>query len=73
MKTFRELDKNQKVKQKEKQEDLRHCAKYLPAILDNTEVWITTDSGPVSGRMISPADRPQSYVVETPSGQIELS
>ena len=48
----------------------RHRAKDL-AIPDNTEVWITTDSGPVSGRVISPADRPRSYVVETPSGQIE--
>ena len=73
LKTFREVDKNQKVKQKEKQEDLRHRAKDLPAIPDNTEVCITIDSGLVSGRVISPADRPRSYVVETPSGQIELS
>ena len=68
LKTFRELDKNQKAKQKENF-DLRHHAKDLPAIPDDTEVWITTDSGPVSGRMIS--HRPQLYVVETPSGQIE--
>ena len=69
-KTFRELDRNQKVKQKENFY-LRHRAKGLPAIPDDTEVWITTDSGPVSGRVISPTDRPRSYVVETPSGQIE--
>ena len=50
---------------------MRHCAKDLPAIPDDTEVWITTDSGLVSGRVISPAGRPQLYVVETPSGQIE--
>ena len=70
LKTFRELNRNQKSKQKENF-DLRHRAKDLPAIPDDTEVWITTDSGPVSGRVISPTDRPRSYVVETPSGQIE--
>ena len=45
--------------------------KDLPTIPDDTEVWITTESEPVSGRVISPAGRPRSYVVETPSGQIE--
>ena len=50
---------------------MRHRARDLPAIPDDTEVWITTGSEPVSGRVISPAGRPRLYVVETPSGQIE--
>ena len=61
LETFRELDKKKKAKQKENF-DLRHRAKDLPAIPDDTEVWITTGSEPVSGRVISPAGRPRSYV-----------
>ena len=53
--------------------DLRHHAKDLPDIPDDTEVWITTESEPVSGRVISPADQPQSCVVEMPSGRIECN
>ena len=34
-------------------------------------MWITTEQEPVPGVVVSPADRPRSYVVETPSGQIE--
>ena len=70
LETFRELDKKQKAKQKENF-DLRHRAKDLPAIPDDTEVWITTGSEPVSRRVISPTGRPRSYVVKTMSGQIE--
>ena len=36
-----------------------------------TQVWVTTESEPVLGRVISPASRPRSYVVETPTGQVE--
>ena len=70
LKGFRQLDLNQKQKYKEKF-DLRHRAKDLPPIPDDTEVWVTTESEPMSGRVISTAGRPRSYVVETPSGQIE--
>ena len=43
----------------------------LPSIPNNTEVWITTESVLVSGRVISPAGWPRSYLVETPSAQVE--
>ena len=43
LKSFRELDKQQKQKQKENF-DLRHRAKELQPIPNDTEVWITTES-----------------------------
>ena len=70
LKSFRELDRQQREKQKENF-DSRHCAKDLPPIPNDTKVWITTESEPVSGRVISPAGRPRSYIGEIPSGQIE--
>ena len=70
LKEFRALDQKQKQQQKENF-DSRHRARDLPPIPDDAEVWITTDNEPVPGRVISPADRPRSYVVATPSGQIE--
>ena len=70
LKSFRELDQKQKQRQKENF-DSRHRARDLPTIPNDTEVWITTESEPVSGRVISPASRPRSYVVETPTGQVE--
>lgn len=70
LKRFRELDLKQKQKQKENF-DLRHRTKDLPPMSEDTETWVTTESEPVSGRVISTAGRPRSYVVETPSGRIE--
>ena len=66
LKGLRELDK-QKQKQKENF-DLRHHVKDVQPILNDTEVWITTDSEPVSGRVVSPESQPRSYEVETQSG-----
>ena len=68
--SFRELDKQYKGKQKESF-DRRHRVKDLPLIPNNTEVWIASEDDPVPGRVVSPADRPRSYVVETRSGQVE--
>lgn len=70
LKTFREQDKALKEKQKENF-DSRHRAKELPLIPDDTKVWIMSEEKPVQGRVVSPADRPRSYVVETPTGQVE--
>ena len=67
---FKAKDKEYKEKQKENF-DSRHRVKDLPSIPNDTEVWITTESEPQSGKVISPADRPRSYIVETPSGQVE--
>ena len=43
----------------------------LPPLPDNTEVWITTDREAIRGRVVSPASRLRSYVVETPSGRLQ--
>ena len=69
LKSFRERDKRYKEKQKENF-DSRHRVKDLPSIPDDTDVWITTETEPAPGRVISPADRPRSYVMDTPSGQM---
>ena len=67
---FKESEKQYKAKQKENF-DNKHRVKELPPISNDTEVWITTEKEPVPGVVVSPADRPRSYVVETPTGQIE--
>jgi len=45
--------------------------KDLPVIPDDTPVWVDSDSGPVSGRVITSAETPRFYLVETPSGQLQ--
>ena len=72
LKRFRELDKTLKDKQKENF-DTRHRARDLLPIPNDAEVWITSEDEPVQGRVVSPADRPTSYVVETPTGQIKCN
>ena len=69
LKTFRE--KNKQFKQSQKSNfDKRHRARELSPIPDNTDVWITSESQPVQGKVISTAGSPRSYVVSTPSGEI---
>ena len=68
LKTFRELDRNQKAKQKENF-DLRHRAKICQLYLMIQRFWSPQTVGQC--QVISLADRPRSYVVETPSGRIE--
>ena len=70
------LDHFQKRNRIEKATQIKHYnaahgVKALPDIPDNTPVWITTEGGPVEGTVVSQADRPRSYVVETPTGRIE--
>ena len=50
--------------------DRHHGARSLPPIPDDSDVWITSGDQPVSGRVVSPASTPRSYVVETPTGQV---
>jgi len=68
LRTFRE---DKQLKQTQKQNfDRRHHARELAPIPDNTDVWITSESQPIQGRVISPAKSPRSYVVAMPSGQV---
>ena len=50
--------------------DRRHRAQTLTPVTNDTDVWITSGDQPVSGRVISPASTPRSYVIETPAGQV---
>ena len=62
---------NQGYKEKQKQAfDRRHRAQQLPALPDDTAVWVSTDGDPVQGRIVSSADTPRSYLVDTTSGQL---
>ena len=51
--------------------DKRHRTKELPSIPDDMSVWIESDNGPVSSHVVSTAQTPRSYIVETPNGQIQ--
>ena len=50
--------------------DCRHGARVLTPIPADSDVWITSDDQPTSGRVISPANTPRSYIVETPTGLV---
>ena len=62
IKQFRCQNQQQKNFQK-KYFNLSHRVIDLPDISEYTEVWIA--------KVVSPADKPHSYVVETPTGKIE--
>ena len=64
---FREKNKQFKESQK-KNFDKRHRTRELTPIPDNTDVWITSEDRPIQGTVVSPADSPRSYVVNTPAG-----
>ena len=49
--------------------DRRHGVRNLPPIQPGSEVWVITGGDPESGTVITPANTPRSYVVETPTGR----
>ena len=53
--------------------DQRHRVQSLPDIPANSEVWVTSGAAnlPVRGRITASTDTPRSYIVETPTGQIQ--
>ena len=62
---------NQDFKDKQEQNyDRRYRTQPHPTIPDDSDVWITTDSRPVPGRVLSSANTPRSYLIETPTGQV---
>ena len=67
---FKSSDTLFRKKQKE-YFDKSHRSKELPSIPNDTKVWVESENGPVSGRVISSAQTPRSYIVETSSGQIQ--
>ena len=55
---FQKSDATHKMKQKAKF-DKRHRTKDLPVIPDDTTVWVETDNGPISGRVVTSAETPR--------------
>ena len=66
---FREKNKWFKENQK-KQFDQQHGVKDQGSISDDTEVWVTSETQPIQGRVMSEASNPRSYVIETPLGEL---
>ena len=70
---FLEEFKNNNISVKENQKrvyDRRHRTRPLPVLLDDTDVWITGDTQPISGRVNASANTPRSYIVQTSSGKV---
>ena len=64
--------KNKQFKERQKQQfDRHHGARNLPDISEDTEVWITSEERVIPERVISPAETPKSYIVQTPSGELQ--
>ena len=64
-------DKNRAFKKKQKANyDRQHGARTLPPIQPESDVWITSGEQPSTGKVISVADTPRSYIVETQTGQV---
>ena len=64
------IGNNHAFKNKQRHDyDRHHGVRNLPPIPPGSEVWINTDDDPGPGTVVTPANAPRSYVVETPSGQ----
>ena len=66
---FREKNRVFKKKQKANY-DWQHGARTLSQIQPESDVWITSGEQPSTGKVISAADTPRSYIVETPTGHV---
>ena len=66
---FREKERVEKLKQKANY-DRRHRVRDLPDLSEDESVWVHTRNRTEPGRVITSADAPRSYVVETESGDI---
>ena len=69
LETFRKQNKEFKQRQKSAY-DRRHRTSSLPPIADDTKVWITSGRTALPGQIMSHANTPRSYIVNTPGGQI---
>ena len=66
---FRHVNKDFKDSQK-RNYDRRHRVHDLPDIPNNTQVFINTDGTVTTGRTVTAANTPRSYIIETPSGKV---
>ena len=69
MEEFREKNESFKKKQ-ERDYNRRHRVREVPSLPDDAAVWVTSGNRPISGRVITAANTPRSYLVETPTGCI---
>ncbi len=67
---FRQKNKVFKQKQVDNY-NKRHRVQVHSPLPITTQVWITSEDQPVEGRMVELADTPRSYVIETPTGQVQ--
>ena len=66
---FRQCYKEFKMSQKNNY-DHQHRTHSLPPLLNDTEVWVTTEERQVPSQVISRSDTPRSYVVQTDTGNV---
>jgi len=67
---FRKANEQFKGKQKEAF-DKRHRTRERSPLHNDCEMWVTSGREPVRGRVVTSADAPRSYFVNTPSGTIQ--
>ena len=51
--------------------DRRHRTRTLPSLPDDQPVWVEMRGQQVPGTVLCQASTPRSYVVETPSGEVQ--
>ena len=66
---FRTQERRYKEKQKEDY-DRRHRVKTQPDLDDGQLVWVRTDNDQQTGRVLTAAHTPRSYLVQTSSGTV---
>ena len=66
---FRALNLEYKKKQK-RDFDKRHRTQDVEDIPSRSKVWITSEGRHTEGRVVSPAESPRSYLVDTPTGVV---
>ena len=66
---FQKLSKQFKQRQKADY-DRHHQSHHLPAIPNDTEVWVTSGATPSPSRVTAHSSAPQSYIVDTPQGEM---
>ena len=63
---------NREFKDRKKRDfDQAYKVQELPPIPDDQDVWISTERDPKPGTVVSAADTPRSYIVDTPTGEIQ--
>ena len=66
---FEEKDRQYKERQK-KDFDRCHRARPLPSLPNDSDVWVNTQRNQVSGRVVSTAITPRSYIIDIPTGRV---